>query len=132
MNRRLAVLALVVAGAAGLVGCSSSDSAVGSIGASELVQVVEQNDAVVVDVRTPQEYAAGHIDGAVNIDISDPTFDQQVEALPADATYVVYCRSGNRSAQAAAAMAEAGLTDVYDVRTGLAAIAEAGVPLVTS
>jgi rhodanese-related sulfurtransferase len=132
MTRRLAVVVLVVASAAGLVGCSSSDSSAQSVGPADLVEVVESTDAVVVDVRTPEEFAAGHIDGAINIDISDPTFGQQIEALPTDATYVVYCRSGNRSAQAAKVMAEAGLTDVYDVQSGLSAIAEAGVPLVTS
>jgi rhodanese-related sulfurtransferase len=114
----------------GLAACAS-DSAVQTIGAAELVEVVEAGDAVLLDVRTPQEYASGHLPGAVNIDLSDPTFAQQIEALPTQETYVVYCRSGNRSAEAATVMSEAGFTDVRDVDAGLQTIAQAGVPLVT-
>jgi phage shock protein E len=67
----------------------------------------------VVDVRTPEEYASGHAPGAVNIDVQAPEFRAQVEELDAGESYLVYCRSGNRSAQAAAVMREVGL-DVED------------------
>jgi rhodanese-related sulfurtransferase len=130
MTRRAAALLLSVAAAVGLAACSS-ESAVQTIGAAELVEVVEAGDVVLLDVRTPQEYASGHVPGALNIDLSDPTFAQQIEAVPTDETYVVYCRSGNRSAQAATIMAEAGFTDVRDVDAGLETLAQAGVPLVT-
>jgi rhodanese-related sulfurtransferase len=139
MNVRRPVLTAVVAAvlAAGLAGCSSDDTstaaapaaAVTTIGATELVDVVDEEDIVVVDVRTPVEYAEGHVAGAVNIDVSDPSFSDEISALDPDATYVVYCRSGNRSADAAAQMVEAGFTDVYDVDAGLATLSSAGVPL---
>jgi phage shock protein E len=125
-----AVAVLSLSTAAGLVGCSGGGAAaVTTIGADQLVQVASQPGVVVLDVRTPEEFAEGHLPDAVNIDISDPTFTQQIDALPRDASYVVYCRSGNRSAQAAALMADAGFTDVYDVDAGLATLAEAGVAL---
>jgi phage shock protein E len=125
-----AVAVLSLSAAAGLVGCSGGGTAaVTTIGADQLVGVASQPGVVVLDVRTPAEFAEGHLPDAVNIDISDPTFTEQIDALPRDASYVVYCRSGNRSAQAAALMADAGFTDVYDVDAGLATLAEAGVPL---
>lgn len=70
-------------------------------------------DTVVVDVRTAGEYAGGHLDGAVNLDLQSAGFAQEVAALDADADYVVYCQSGNRSAQATAVFEDAGL-DVAD------------------
>ncbi|MHA7861551.1 rhodanese-like domain-containing protein [Tessaracoccus sp. Y36] len=71
-------------------------------------------DAVFLDVRTPDEYDAGHVDGARNIDFYAPDFADQLAELPRDATYVVYCQSGNRSGQAKTAMDELGFTDVID------------------
>lgn len=67
-------------------------------------------DTVVVDVRTPAEYADGHLEGAVNIDFQSTEFAAKVDDLDPDNEYVVYCASGNRSAQAVDAMQAAGLT----------------------
>lgn len=130
--RTFAVTALVAAAASvGLVGCSSgADTAsVTTIGPTELVEVTADPDVVILDVRTPEEFAQGHVPGAVNIDMSSPTFADAIAELPKDTTYVVYCRSGNRSADAASQMADAGFTDVYDVDAGLATLSAAGVPL---
>ncbi|ODT22074.1 rhodanese-like domain-containing protein [Microbacterium sp. SCN 69-37] len=66
-------------------------------------------DTVVVDVRTPAEYAGGHLEGAVNIDLQSAEFDATIAELDPDDEYVVYCQSGNRSAQAVTAMEAAGL-----------------------
>lgn len=54
-------------------------------------------DAVIVDVRTPGEYALGRIPGALNMDITRGDFDSWVDGLDKDKTYYVYCRAGNRS-----------------------------------
>ena len=62
---------------------------------------------IAIDVRTPQEYAAGHLQGAKNIDLSAKDFDQQIAALDPDADYVVYCASGRRAAEAIKAMRDA-------------------------
>lgn len=69
--------------------------------------------AVVIDVRTPEEFAAAHIEGAQLLDIRSPEFADGVAQLDADQEYVVYCRSGNRSATAREQMQAAGL-DVLD------------------
>lgn len=66
-------------------------------------------NTVVVDVRTPAEYAGGHLEGAVNIDLQSAEFDATIAELDPDDEYVVYCQSGNRSAQAVTAMEAAGL-----------------------
>lgn len=128
--RALLVTATVATAAlVGLAGCSSDTAAVTDIGAAELIEVVGEPETVIIDVRTPVEYAEGHVAGALNIDIASPTFNDEIAALPTDQTYVVYCRSGNRSAQAATIMADAGFSDVYNVDAGLATLASAGVPL---
>jgi rhodanese-related sulfurtransferase len=80
----------------------------------------------VIDVRTVEEYDAGHIDGAERIGLADPDFAERIAALDPAETYVVYCRSGNRSAQAASVMAGAGL-DVVD-GGALTDMVEAGWP----
>jgi phage shock protein E len=67
----------------------------------------------VIDVRTPEEFAAGHVEGALLIDVSTPDFAARIAALDPEGEYLVYCRSGNRSAQAVATMRDTGL-DVED------------------
>jgi len=68
----------------------------------------------VIDVRTPTEYAAGHIAGAQNIDVEAADFGSKIATLDKKAPYVVYCRSGRRSGIAATQMADAGFTDIVD------------------
>jgi phage shock protein E len=88
-------------------------------------------EAVIIDVRTPAEYAGGHLDGALNIDVQSPDFTALVSQLDPAGEYFVYCRSGNRSAQAIARMTELGFTDLADGGSVQAASAASGVPIVT-
>lgn len=90
-----------------------------------------ESPVVVLDVRTPEEYAEGHLEGAVLIDAQAPDFADRLAELPRDGRYVIYCRSGNRSAQARAIMEELGFTDVADVDGGIVAWSAAGLPVVT-
>ncbi len=91
---RRSLLGLAVATAAALAGCSSTPA---------LAQ-----GTVVIDVRTPAEYASGHLEGATNIDVSASTFSARIRALDPTAPYFVYCHSGNRAAQAITAMKAVG------------------------
>lgn len=84
----------------------------------------------VIDVRTPDEFASGHLDGAVDIDLEGGGFSAAIAGLPKDAAYLVYCHSGRRSALAAQAMSDAGFTNVYDLG-GIVAWQAAGFPIVT-
>jgi rhodanese-related sulfurtransferase len=86
---------------------------------------------IVVDVRTPAEFAEGHISRAIVADIQDPGFGAQIAQLDRSATYLVYCHSGNRSGQATAFMAELGFTNVKDLDGGISAWSAAGAPVVT-
>lgn len=85
----------------------------------------------VLDVRTAEEFAEGHLPGAVRLDWYASDFADRVAELDHDATWVVYCRSGNRSAQATALMADQGFTAVNDVDGGIVAWQAAGLPVVT-
>ncbi len=88
-------------------------------------------DLVVLDVRTPQEFADGHLEGAVMLDFYDPGFAAQLAELDPDVPYLLYCQSGNRSGQTAAMMEQLGFADVADVDGGILAWADAGQPVVT-
>ncbi|MHB8629113.1 MAG: rhodanese-like domain-containing protein [Aggregatilineales bacterium] len=65
------------------------------------------------DIRTPEEFAGGHIHGAVNIPLD--VLESRLSEVPTDQPIVVYCRSGNRSAQASQILAQAGHTNIYDM-----------------
>ena len=103
MKKFLALFALVLATTFALSACAP---------VSEPITV--DSNTIVIDVRTPSEYSEGHLDGAVNIDIENPNFATILSQLPTDGDYVVYCRSGNRSAKAVEQMKAAGFTHVTD------------------
>lgn len=141
--RTILALSTIALGALLLVGCGSaeatSDAADTSttvtqdaaptgqaLGAEAFAELAAQDGAVVLDVRTPAEFGEGHLDGAVNLDVSDPGFAEAVAGLDPDATYAVYCRSGNRSAQAVTVMQQAGITDLAHLDGGIGAWAAAG------
>lgn len=85
--------------------------------------------AQLVDVRTPEEYADGHLKGAVNININSGDFEQQLGKLNKDVPVFVYCRSGGRSARAASKMESMGFKKVYDMDGGITAWGAAGKPV---
>ena len=129
MNRlptRLLVLVLVALAAIAIAGCgASSPAAVQTVDAAKAVGMLDSR--VVIDVRTPAEYAAGHIAGAQNIDVEAADFAAKISTLDKEAPYLLYCRSGRRSAIAAEEMAKAGFTDVVD-GGGMADLVAAGAP----
>ncbi len=88
-------------------------------------------DLVVLDVRTPEEFAQGHLEGAVMLDFYRTDFAAELDKLDKDVPYLLYCRSGNRSGQTATIMSQLGFSDVADVDGGVVAWGEAGHPLVT-
>lgn len=91
--------------------------------------VVSDPDVVVLDIRTPEEVAAGAIPGAQVFDFYSATFQGDIGELDRDTTYLVYCRSGNRSAQATQLMENLGFEDVYELEGGILAWANAGLAL---
>jgi len=145
MKKLLALLALLFAGTLLVTGCSSSpDATPRSAGAASQaagsVQTVDpqawlqastQTGTTIVDVRTAEEYAAGHVQGAVNINVEGPTFAADIDKLDKAGTYAVYCHSGRRSAFATEQMAGAGFTSIVNLQGGIADLQAAGAPIVT-
>jgi rhodanese-related sulfurtransferase len=88
--------------------------------------------AVIIDVRTAEEFAAGHVTGALNLDFTSGEFEAALADLDKESAYTVYCRSGNRSAQAAALMASAGFTRVNDLGSLEDAAAALALPVTSN
>jgi rhodanese-related sulfurtransferase len=140
-------LVLVALAAVALAGCGSSSTDGAATGAAtetgetsavvlsspeEAQALIDSGDVKLLDVRTPEEFAAGHIAGAENIDFYAADFAGRLDALDQGERYVVYCRSGNRSGQATALMAGKGFGSVTDVDGGIVAWEAAGLPTVTA
>lgn len=77
------------------------------------------SDAVMLDVRTPVEFAAGHVDKAVNVDFENQSFESEIKKLDTSKTYFVYCRSGNRSGKAITLMKSKGFSNIYELQGGV-------------
>jgi phage shock protein E len=131
MKKPLVAIVGLISAALLLTACSSSSS-VEKKNAAGFVEVINQADVVIIDVRTPAEFAEGHLPSALNIDFQSGNFEQEIESLDKTVTYAVYCRSGNRSSQATAIMAKAGFTNIYDLQGGVADLQAAGAQIVTN
>jgi phage shock protein E len=92
--------------------------------------MIADKKVVVLDVRTPAEFASGHIEGAKNIDIHGKTFQTTLEQLDKDQPYLVHCAVGMRSAKACTVMSHLQFKTVYDLKGGLDAWKKAGNPVV--
>lgn len=109
------------AATASVSGASSASVGYTTISASEAKEMIDAGGVTVVDVRTQSEYEGGHIPGAVLVTL-DTIKDAPPAALPdQDATLLVYCRTGVRSAQASAALVKLGYTHVYNMDGGITA-----------
>lgn len=86
----------------------------------KLKELLDQNDGnlVLLDVRTPEEFATGHIKGAVNISATAPDFVSNIQELDKTKKYIVYCRSGGRSQMAQMLMKQSGL-EVLNCQFGM-------------
>jgi rhodanese-related sulfurtransferase len=103
--------------------------AVKKVSIDEFEKMRKQKDAVVLDVRSREEYEAGHIPGSVNLPINAKDFDERVKKLDKDKTYLVHCAVGGRSARASAKMHEAGVPKLFDFSGGMRAWTEAEKPV---
>ena len=114
-----------------LTGCGSKGS-VTNLTAQDFASKIKDTSITVVDVRTPAEFAAGHIANAINIDVDATTFESEIQKLDKAKTYAVYCHSGRRSGIATAAMAKDGFTSLYNLTNGFADWLANGLPSVTN
>jgi len=143
---RLAVLTLAATAVlgGGLTGCANDATATavgpvaeapagqpayGRVDVAQFASLIAEPGVQIIDVRTPQEYADGHIRGAVNIPVQQSDYAERVAQLDPAGTYAVYCRSSNRSKGAVAEMKNAGLPNVYELTGGTVAWTADGQPL---
>lgn len=131
----LVLLAVVIVGVVAAVSNMNSTSETPSTQTTQTLESISPQayqseiasaDHVLIDVRTPEEFASGHIAGAVNIPID--TLSGRLSEVPNDAPVVVYCRTGNRSAQAAQILKDADYSTIYDLG-GVVGWTQAGLPL---
>jgi rhodanese-related sulfurtransferase len=88
--------------------------------------IATQKPHVLIDVRSPEEFKSGHIPGAKNIDLR--VLAQRLDAVPKDKPVVLYCRSGNRSGQAASLLQQAGYAEIFNLG-GIGDWQSAGYPI---
>ncbi|WP_240008497.1 rhodanese-like domain-containing protein [Pseudaquidulcibacter saccharophilus] len=96
--------------------------------ASANTLIANNAKVTIIDVRTPEEFAGGHVPNAVNIDFKSPEFAQNLKRLPKEKPYIVYCRTGHRSGLSMDAFKQLGFKDVYNVAGGITAWQGAGMP----
>jgi phage shock protein E len=99
------------------------------VGVEEFDKLRAQKDTVVLDVRTEKEFKAGHIPGAVNIDVNAKDFAAQVGKLGTNKVYLVHCAAGVRSRRACQNLDAAGFTNLFDLAPGFKGWEQAGKPV---
>lgn len=101
------------------------------LGAKEFSEKLkaEKDSALLVDVRTPEEFASGHLAGALSIDFNGPGFAESVAKLPKDKHVYLYCRSGRRSKAAMPIFLKAGYKSVFNLTPGILGWESAGLPV---
>jgi rhodanese-related sulfurtransferase len=121
------VLSLIVVA---LVGCNTSNAKYRDVSVDEADKLLKQPNTYLLDVRTPEEYAEGHLEGAKLIPVGE--LESRLGELDAEKEkeLVVYCRSGNRSAKASEILSKKGYK-VANVEGGINAWQSSGKPVVT-
>ncbi|WP_459213009.1 rhodanese-like domain-containing protein [Aquimarina rhabdastrellae] len=87
----------------------------------QMETLLDNKEVQLIDVRTPEEYAQGHIKGAVNINYKDDDFSTLITKVDTSKPVIVYCARGGRSRQSAKLMKNAGFKKIYDLEGGITA-----------
>lgn len=111
-----------------MVGCTAQNKGYQSLDIEQFVKAIHENPTVLLDVRTAEEYAEGHLVDAINIDVQGASFmETATSSLPKNQTIAVYCRSGRRSKKAAEMLTTQGYK-VIELSCGYTGWSEAGKP----
>lgn len=128
MRNKFIPLIVIMMSAMQSFGCSHSDNIM-SVSAVEFEKAIKADSVQLLDVRSPQEFAEGHIAGAININVQSDDFRQRADKeLSKDSTILVYCRSGRRSMDAAETLTELGYK-VVNLKGGIIEWNEEGLPV---
>lgn len=132
MKQSLINFLIVFALFSGIASCQSNPtSAGGSLNPNEFEsQMSKTSDKQIVDVRTPEEFNSGYIDGAMLINFYDSDFTQKVNLLDKTKPVFVYCKAGGRSAEAAKQMRNSGFTTVFELNGGMMSWENSGKAIV--
>lgn len=128
MNSISNLRAILLALASSLLSISATAD-IEDVPPAEFLKLVEQNDGIILDVRTPEEVAQGHISGASMLNIYDKEFERKLNLIQKDKPIYVYCRSGGRSSNAAKTMNRNGFQSIYNLAGGIGAWNDAKLPL---
>lgn len=116
-----------------LIAEEAKDTNITNISVQEAIKLIEENidntKFIILDVRTGEEYKAGHIENSINIDYKSPKFKENVSNLDKEKIYLTYCRSGRRSANSAEIMEDLGFENIYMIEGGIVAWDKAGLPI---
>jgi rhodanese-related sulfurtransferase len=104
-----------------VVGCGSS---------SNMEKTMLTTNTIIIDVRTPAEFAEGHVEGAINLDLESGQFEAELPNLDPAQPYIVYCRSGRRSGVAVEIMKASGFAQITDYQTLENAANNTGLPII--
>ncbi|MFM1913226.1 MAG: Hydroxyacylglutathione hydrolase [Bacteroidota bacterium] len=124
------ILSLLFLGTMAMSSCSQSGEGIANLNPKEFQESLIKDDNVfILDVRTPEEFAGGHLEGATNININSSNFDSEIENIDKERNVYVYCLSGGRSTQAANALKEKGFKHVINMNGGILAWSNSGLPV---
>lgn len=129
MFKRL--ISLLALSALVLVACGGDTAVIETVDAGTASNLAAAPDAVLLDIRTPEEFAEARIEGSINIDFYEADFADRIGELDRDTSYVVYCRSDNRSGQAMDLFRDLGFAEVHEIDGGIVAWIEAGLPTIS-
>jgi len=120
-NFILSTLLIIITGIALMIACGGSQvDGIRRLTNEQFKQQAAKTNSVILDVRTPEEFNAGHIEGAILIDyLETDNFTKQILTLDKSKNYLLYCRSGKRSLNAANIMKEKGFQQVSDLKDGI-------------
>lgn len=116
--------ALLLAG-----GLACAQAPTGHLDPQAFQAAIAKGDARLIDVRTPEEYGRGHLDGATNIDWNNDDLLTAVKDLDKGTPLLLYCAAGGRSEEAMHALTRAGFTHVHDLKGGIHAWRANGLPV---
>ena len=100
--------------------CSLINSeSINQMNSDELIEFIELNDAILVDVRTEDEYNSGYIENSLNIDYFSNDFSVNADKLDKSTPIILYCRSGKRSSMSANKISKLGFKEIYNLEGGI-------------
>jgi len=99
-------------------GCTAQEAIYEDVTKERFAELLRRGDGLLIDLRTPEEYQEGHIDGSVNIDFFADNFEDEIAKLDKQKTVYVYCASGGRSGETLKLMKKTGFTTVYHLPVG--------------